>query len=320
MTTHESLITLRNIFGSDLQENVRLSNFATMNVGGPADALLIAHSADQLVNMVSQIWDLNLPACVLGGGSNLLISDKGLRSVVIINHAHNIKINTHTLPHTIWAESGALMVNLGKQLIVRSLSGMEWAATIPGTVGGAVYGNIGANGTEIKDLLVSAQLFDCNEPHRGIFTVDNSFFHFKYRHSILKEQKNLFVCSVTLELQEASYQEIMNGISESISMRLKREPKGSSAGSTFKNPSPEQSAGMLIDKCGLKGTKVGGAMISEKHANWLINMEHAMTRDFKELINLMKEKVKKRFGIELEEEIQIIESNSDIYNLPNFSQ
>ena len=82
----------------------------------------------------------------------------------------------------------------------------------------------------------------------------------------------------------------------------------------------EQSAGMLIDKCGLKGTKVGGAMISEKHANWLINMEHAMTRDFKELINLMKEKVKKRFGIELEEEIQIIESNSDIYNLPNFSQ
>jgi UDP-N-acetylmuramate dehydrogenase len=137
----EVLETLRSAFGSDLQESVQMANFTTMNVGGPADALLIAHSADQLADMISRVWAMDVPLKVLGSGSNLLISDKGIRGVVIINHAHNIKINARSQPVTVWAESGALMINLGRQLALRGLSGMEWAATIPGTVGGAVYGN-----------------------------------------------------------------------------------------------------------------------------------------------------------------------------------
>ena len=183
MINAKSLNTLRETFGSKLQENVRLSNFTTMNVGGPADALMIAHSADQLAEMVSNIWKMCLPVYVLGSGSNLLISDRGLRVVVIINHAHNIKVNTRTRPYTIWAESGALMVNLGKKLTLRGLSGMEWAATIPGTVGGAVYGNAGAFGKDTCRNLISADML---HKESGRETWACSRLEFTYRASKIK--------------------------------------------------------------------------------------------------------------------------------------
>ena len=135
-----------------------MANFTTMNVGGPADALLIANSAEQLADMVSKFWEMDLPVKILGSGSNLLISDKGIRAVVVINHAHNIRINMNSNPMTVWAESGALMVNVGKKLALWGLTGMEWAATIPGTVGGAVYGNAGAFGGETCRSLISADM------------------------------------------------------------------------------------------------------------------------------------------------------------------
>lgn len=314
MTTHESLITLRNIFGSDLQENVRLSNFATMNVGGPADALLIAHSADQLVNMVSQIWDLNLPACVLGGGSNLLISDKGLRSVVIINHAHNIKINTHTLPHTIWAESGALMVNLGKQLIVRSLSGMEWAATIPGTVGGAVYGNAGAFGKETCKDLISADIIH-KQYGREIWDCDR--LEYTYRASKIKRgDEQAVILSALFKVQPGDAEQIQTEVSSFRSRRAKIQPPGPSVGSVFRNP-PNDSAGRLIEAAGLKGKKIGGAIISPKHANFIINESGASAQDIFDLLLLARNTVAEQFGVNLIPEIELL---GDWENLPEFLQ
>ncbi|MCD6576454.1 MAG: UDP-N-acetylmuramate dehydrogenase [Anaerolineaceae bacterium] len=310
----KSLITLRKMFGLKLQENVRLQNFTTMNVGGPADALMIAHSADQLAEMVSFIWKINLPVFVFGSGSNLLVSDKGLHAVVIINHAHNIKVNTHTNPYTIWAESGALMVNLGKKLILRNLSGMEWAATIPGTIGGAVYGNAGAFGKDTRSNLISANIL-----HKisGREIWDCSRLKYTYRASKLKRSKEpAVILSALFHVKPGEADQIKTVVEDFRSRRAQIQPSGPSVGSVFRNP-PNDSAGRLIQAAGLKGKVIGGAIISPKHANFIINQNNASAQDVFELLVLARNTVKQKFNVELKPEIEIL---GEWNNLPNFLQ
>ena len=314
MINTKSLNTLRETFGSKLQENVRLSNFTTMNVGGPAKALMIAHSADQLAEMVSDIWKMDLPVYVLGSGSNLLISDKGLHVVVIINHAHNVKVNTRTDPHTIWAESGALMVNLGKKLTLRGLSGMEWAATIPGTVGGAVYGNAGAFGKDTCHNLISADILH-KESGREIW--ECSRLEFTYRSSKIKHNDEpAVILSAIFHVESGNINQIKADIDGFRSRRARIQPPGASIGSVFRNP-PDDSAGRLIEAAGLKGKVVGGAIISPKHANFIINQGNASAQDIFELLVLARNTVKKDFGIELVPEIELL---GEWDNLPEFLQ
>jgi UDP-N-acetylmuramate dehydrogenase len=310
----KSLNTLRETFGSKLQENVRLSNFTTMNVGGPADALMIAHSADQLAEIVSNIWKMGLPVYVLGSGSNLLISDKGLRSVVIINHAHNIKVNTRTHPHTIWAESGALMANLGKKLILRRLSGMEWAITIPGTVGGAVYGNAGAFGKDTCSNLISADIL---HKESGRETWECSRLEYTYRASKIKRNgEPAVILSALFHVESGDADQIKADIDSFRSKRARIQPLGSSVGSVFRNP-PDDSAGRLIEAAGLKGKVIGGAIISPKHANFIINQGSASAQDVFELLVLARNMVKKKFGVDLIPEIEVL---GEWDNLPKFLQ
>jgi UDP-N-acetylmuramate dehydrogenase len=314
MINAKSLNTLRETFGSKLQENVRLSNFTTMNVGGPADALMIAHSADQLAEMVSNIWKMDLPVYVLGSGSNLLISDKGLHVVVIINHAHNIKVNTRTRPYTIWAESGALMVNLGKKLTLRGLSGLEWAATIPGTVGGAVYGNAGAFGKDTCRNLISADMLH-KESGREIW--ECSRLEFTYRASKIKRTAEpAVILSALFHVESGNVDQIKADIDSFRSRRNQIQPPGASVGSVFRNP-PDDSAGRLIEAAGLKGKVVGGAIISPKHANFIINKSNASAQDVFELLILARNAVKEKFGVELVPEIEVL---GDWKNLPEFLQ
>jgi UDP-N-acetylmuramate dehydrogenase len=314
MITPESLSKLHSIFGAKLQENVHLSNFATMNVGGLADALLIAHSADQLAEIVFQIWDLNLPVCVLGGGSNLLISDKGIRSVVIINHAHNIKINSRTLPFSVWAESGALMINLGKKLALRELSGMEWAATIPGTVGGAVYGNAGAFGEETCKNLISADIIH-KEHGREVWDCDR--LEYTYRASNLKrENEKAVILSALFRVEKGEAEKIQTQINAFRTRRSKIQPPGASVGSVFRNP-PEDSAGRLIEAAGLKGKRIGGAVISNKHANFIINESGTSAQNILDLILMARNTVFEQFGVSLVPEIELI---GEWENLPVFLQ
>ena len=314
MINAKSLNTLRATFGSKLQENVRLSNFTTMNVGGPADALMIAHSADQLAEMVSNIWKMCLPVYVLGSGSNLLISDRGLRVVVIINHAHNIKVNTRTRPYTIWAESGALMVNLGKKLTLRGLSGMEWAATIPGTVGGAVYGNAGAFGKDTCRNLISADML---HKESGRETWECSRLEFTYRASKIKrDDEPAVILSALFHVNSGNVDQIKADIDNYRSRRNQIQPPGASVGSVFRNP-PDDSAGRLIEAVGLKGKTIGGAIISPKHANFIINKGNASAQDVLELLILARNAVKKKFGIKLVPEIEVL---GDWNNLPEFLQ
>lgn len=314
MINTKSLNKIRETFGSKLHENVHLSNFTTMNVGGPADALMIAHSADQLAETVSKIWKMDLPVYVLGSGSNLLISDKGLRAVVIINHAHNIKVNTRTHPCTIWAESGALMVNLVKKLVLRKLRGMEWAATIPGTVGGAVYGNAGAFGKDTCQNLISADILH-KESGREIW--ECRCLEYTYRASKLKHNsESAVILSALFHVESGDIDQIKANIDSFRSKRARIQPPGASVGSVFRNP-PDDSAGRIIEAAGLKGKVIGGAIISQKHANFIINQGSASAQDVLELLVLVRNTVKEKFGVKLVPEIEVL---GDWDNLPEFLQ
>lgn len=314
MIDQNKLEALQNLYGRKVQENINLSNFTTMNVGGPADALLIAQSAEELADMVKAVWNLDLPLHVLGGGSNLLVSDLGLKGVTIINHAHNIKINTRSIPQTVWAESGALMVNVGKQLILRGLRGMEWAATIPGSVGGAVYGNAGAFGKDTCCDLISA---DIVHKETGRETWPCERLDYTYRASILKrDDEPAVVLSALFRVEKGESEQIKEEIDGLRKRRAKIQPPGASVGSVFRNPEGN-SAGKLIEQVGLKGKEIGGAIISPKHANFIINHNHASARDILDLILLARGKVYEEFGINLIPEIELVGEWND---LPDFLQ
>ncbi len=291
-----------------------MANFTTMNVGGPADALLIAHSADQLADFISKLWEMNLPVKVLGGGSNLIVSDKGIREVVVINRAHNIKINTRSQPKTVWAESGAMMINVGKMLAARGLSGMEWAATIPGTVGGAVYGNAGAFGQDTQCNLINADILH-RKKGRSDWTCDQ--MDFTYRASRIKrDAMEAVILSAEFSVSDGDPEEIKKEIKKFKKRRLKNQPPGASVGSIFRNP-PNDKAGRLIESVGLKGKKIGGAIISPQHANFIINEGGAKAQDILDLLILAHETVEKEHNVQLIPEIEVL---GDWDNLPEFLQ
>ena len=149
---------LREAFGAALQENVLLANYTTARVGGPAQALLLVHTPLELEKATRNLWELDVPFYLLGSGSNVLVSDTGYSGLVLVNRTHNVKIDAHHEPPTVWAESGANLGTVARQAALRGFSGLEWAATIPGTVGGAVYGNAGAHGGDIAGNLVLAEI------------------------------------------------------------------------------------------------------------------------------------------------------------------
>ena len=308
----KSLTPLRSYFGSRLQENVRMANFTTMNVGGPADALLIANSADQLAEVVGKLWEFGFPVKIMGSGSNVIISDRGIRSVVVINHAHNIRINIKSDPMTIWAESGALMINIGKKLALWGLKGMEWAATIPGSVGGAVYGNAGAFGGETCRNLITADMLHRTD---GRSDWECERLEFTYRASNIKrDTTEAIILSALFSVEKGDPKEIAANIESFKQRRWKNQPPGASVGSVFRNP-PEDKAGRLIEAVGLKGKRIGGAVISDKHANFIINDQNASAQDVFDLLVLARNAVEKKFGIGLIPEIEVI---GDWDNFPDF--
>ena len=294
---------LREYFGEKLQENVLMHNYSTMCIGGPADALLIVHSADELEKTVLKLWEFETPFLVLGSGSNLLISDKGIREVVVVNRAHNIRINTQVNPSTVWAESGAILAQVVRQTALRGLSGLEWASAIPGTLGGAVYGNAGAFKRETAQNLAGAEIL---EPGRGKVQWKKENFQYSYRSSILKRglQKNI-ILTVTLEMEKGDPIKIKSEMEANHQKRLNTQPPGPSLGSIFRNPDCDK-AGRLIEASGLKGKRIGDAEVSPLHANFIINTGKAHAQDILDLILLIHQTVLAKFGISLLPEIQII--------------
>ncbi len=204
----------------------------------------------------------------------------------------------------IYAEAGVKLDDLVKLTAKNNLTGLEWAAGIPGTIGGALYGNAAAFEGSMSDIVEEVE---CIEPPK-IRIFKNKDCQLSYKDSIFKKNKNLIILSCTLQLKPGNKKEIKQKIKYFLDYREKNHPlKFPSAGSIFKNPR-NISAGELIEKCGLKRKKKGGAMISEKHANFIVNLKEAQAKDVLSLINLIKKEVKKKFNVELEEEIQYLKT------------
>jgi UDP-N-acetylmuramate dehydrogenase len=247
---------------------------------------------------------------ILGGGSNLLVSDAGVRGVVLLNRARQVEFQEGSEPPTVWAESGANFGLIARQAASRGLAGLEWAAGIPGTLGGAVVGNAGAHGGDMAGNLVVADILQRNPnaqdgmPIRQDWPIDR--LEFAYRTSLLKRQSaQAVVLAATMRLERSTPEIVQARIEEFVSYRRQTQPPGASMGSMFKNP-PGDYAGRLIEAAGLKGARVGDAQISTLHANFFINNGQATAADIHTLIEMARQRVAEKFGVNMELEIELV--------------
>jgi UDP-N-acetylmuramate dehydrogenase len=301
--TLSALQQLRAKYGSRLQENIPMAGFTSVHIGGPADALLIASSASEFEEFASFLWELHVPFLLLGGGSNVLVSDKGIRGMVLINRTSEIRIATQSEPPTAWAESGVSLAALARKAAESGFSGLEWASPIPGSVGGAVYGNAGAHGGEICRSLILAEIL---HPVEGKLSWNCDQMMFAYRSSRLKQStKGAIILAAQFKLKKSTSEEVLAKMKEFSDRRRVYQPTGLSIGSTFRNPTGDK-AGRLIEAAGLKGKRIGGAMFSPVHANFIINDQDACAADYLALINLAQSEVKAKFDITLQPEIELI--------------
>lgn len=303
MPHSDAMDTLREAFGARLQENVNLGNYTTAHVGGNG-TLVAVQDLEQLINAVKTIAGTGMPYKIIGSGANIVFSDSGYEGVIILNRAHNVRVGERDGQPVVVAESGANFTSMGRQTALRGFTGMEWAATIPGTVGGAIYGNAGAFGSDTQRTLIEAQVYDLDS---GEATWPNERFDYAYRSSNIKRSREtrFIILSGTFALQPGDAKAAMAVIKELSARRKSSQPNGATMGSTFKNPAGDY-AGRLIEAAGLKGAKAGDAQISELHANFIINNGEATAGDIYRLIRLAKETVAKKFGIELDLEIELI--------------
>lgn len=302
------------------KENVPLSGISSYKIGGPARYFFEARTADELKKAVEEAKEKNLDFFIIGSGTNFLISDEGYPGLAI-KMAIDFMENSGT---EVSVGAGALMSDLVSFSIKNNLSGLEWAGGLPGTVGGAIRGNAGAFGGEIKDSIKRVKSFDAvtlGEKERNTAECE-----FEYRYSIFKEPSNKeIILSASFDLKTGDGKEIEKSVNEKIAHRKERQPlEYPNAGSIFKNvdlkkipadqlarfekvvkkdPFPVVPTAFIISEAGLKGISSGGAMISTKHPNFIVNVSNAKALDVKNLINLAKKEVKNKFGIELEEEI-----------------
>jgi UDP-N-acetylmuramate dehydrogenase len=280
-------------------------------VGGPAEALLIVETGSELVEAVSRLAEQAVPFMVLGNGSNVLVSDAGVDGVVVLNHAHHIQFDEQSDPITVWAESGASLGLVARKAAARGLSGLEWAAGIPGTVGGAVVGNAGAHGGDIAGSLVLAEILHLIEldgqPGSSVLREEWKVekLAYAYRTSILKREPGMVVVAAIFRLERNNPETVLATMENYNDQRKQSQPPGASMGSMFKNP-PGDFAGRLIEACGLKGTRIGDAEISNQHANFFINRGQATATDIYNLIQLARTKVAEKFNLNLDLEIELI--------------
>lgn len=294
---------LRASFGSQLQENVSMAHYTTAHVGGKVPALISIHTLDDLIEAAQTLWRLSVPFRILGSGSNILVTDKDLDLIILHNRAHNLKIDTKSDPPSVYAESGAILGTVARQSALRGLSGMEWAAPVPGTVGGAVYGNAGAHGSDIEHSLKMAKILHAK---KGIQDWLVEKLAYQYRSSILKREKMpVVILSAIFNVVKTSREEAWEKINAFQAHRKETQPPGASMGSMFKNP-PGDFAGRLIEAAGLKGRRIGRAMISPVHANFIINLDGASAQEIWKLMKTAQDAVKEKFGILLEPEIELV--------------
>ena len=286
------------------EENIKvdepIKKHISFKVGGPADFLVKPKTEEELRNVVEFAKKENVPFIVIGNGSNLLVKDGGIRGIVIelSDNFNNYEIDGNIIK----AQSGALLAIIGRNAMKNSLTGFEFAAGIPGTLGGALAMNAGAYGGEMKQVVKTVRLMDRDG---NIFELSNEEMKFEYRRSLLTT-KDYIVLSAVIELQPGNVEEIKEIMADYSNRRSTKQPLNfPSAGSTFKRPEGHFAA-KLIDDCGLRGLNLRGAQVSDKHCGFVINSGGATAKDILDLMFIVKSTVNAKFGIMLEEEVKIL--------------
>jgi UDP-N-acetylmuramate dehydrogenase len=294
---------LERMFGDVLQFDVALAPYTSARIGGNADFLLDISSAGELEQAARGLWQAGIPYRILGGGSNVLVADEGVRELVLLNKARKRRFTEDERGLHIWAESGAILSTLARLAAERGWSGLEWAASVPGTLGGAVVGNAGAHGSDMSQSLLLAEIL---QQDGQVVTWVSEELEFSYRSSRLKRESGHYVVlTANLTAQVSTPEKCKERMREFAAHRAKTQPAGASMGSMFKNP-PDDYAGRLIEQSGLKGFSQGAVQISEKHANFFINHGDGTARDVWTLIETARDKVFEDFGVLLELEVELI--------------
>lgn len=277
-----------------------MASHTTFRIGGAAQIFVIPNTTEEIGQIVRLCKVMEVPYFVLGHGSNLLVSDAGMDGVVI--QLYDNYSDFSISGNRVRAQAGVMLSRLGYAVKEESLAGFEFAAGIPGTLGGAVVMNAGAYGGEMKDIITDVQLMD---EEGNLLEKACDEMEFSYRHSILTDQK-LIVLGATLTLEKGNKRVIEEKMQElAVARRTKQPLEFPSAGSTFKRPKG-YFAGKLIMDAGLQGYQVGGAQISEKHCGFVINKGNATAADVLHLITDVKEKVYEKFQVELEPEVKLV--------------
>ena len=285
-----------------VQQNVSTKEFNTYRVGGPARFFAEAKSWEAFFGLREFAKKQGVPFMVLGGGSNVLFADDGYPGLVILNRMEKIIFHGDTVT----SESAVSTTKLVLIAAEHNLGGISGLANVPGSIGGAVYGNAGVPDVYIEDVFIHATILpvSSNKP----LIVGPDYAKFGYRDSYFKKSKDI-ILSVTLQLRRTPAPLIKQEISHHVKSRALKQPAGLTCGSFFKNPDHFPSAGWLIDQSGCKGMEEGGAQVSEKHANWIMNVGRATASDIINLALKVHKKVKDKFNVDLEPEVQILPEN-----------
>ena len=279
-----------------------LSKYTTFKIGGPARYFYLSKNKDDLIEAISKGREENLNIFILGGGSNVLVSDAGFTGLVIKIAHDDLKI----AGQDVFAGAGVELPRLVEETAREGLSGFEWMAGVPGTVGGAIYGNANAYGSSISDNLIKVSCLDKNDLRIKEKTKKECDFSEKM--SVFKKNKNLIVLSASFITKKGERDIIEKENADRIALRASKHPlEFGNAGSVFINkPGQKLPSSYLVELAGLKGTKVGGAEVSTKHGGFIVNKGNATCEDILKLIEVVKKKVKEFHGVDLETEVQII--------------
>ena len=284
------------------QENIKydepMKKYTSFKIGGPAECLVKVQKIEEIQEILKLVKENKIPLKIIGNGSNLLVKDEGVKGIVLKIDIKKIEIQGNNVT----VGSGIKLGELAQKLLREELAGFEFAAGIPGTIGGAIRMNAGAHGSEMKDIVKTVTYMDRNgEIHK----IKNEDAKFEYRNSRFSKEDNI-ILETELELEKGNKEEIQAKMTEYANFRKEKQPiEYPSAGSTFKRGTDFITA-KLIDECGLKGYQIGGAQISEKHAGFIINKENATAEDVIKLIEYTKEQVYNKFGKKIELEVEII--------------
>jgi len=281
--------------------NEPMSKHTSFKIGGPAECLIKIETQEELKAILKFSQEQNVPLTIIGNGSNILVSDEGIKGIVLKIEIPIFELNNDTA--RLKVGSGVKLGFIAQKCLKQEIAGFEFAAGIPGTIGGAIRMNAGAHGKEMKDVVTSVTYMDRNS---DVYTITNEEAQFEYRKSKFTKNKDYIILEVELQLEKGTKEEIQAKMTEYATYRKEKQPiEYPSAGSTFKRGNDFITA-KLIDNCGLKGYQIGGAQISEKHAGFIINKDNATAEDVIKLMEFTKEQVYEKFGKVIEPEIEII--------------